>query len=460
MSTYSDIMIQESTLGQRAIIYIVGTIMAMDFMIVLTSISAYWEALGGSIKLFGLIFSLYDIAQFCVEPFLGMLVDRWNYRSVYFITVLLNTIGNILYGIAFSFRHHRPLSIALIILGRCIAGIGSGNLALGFGYIALTVPQEKRTGSFAIYRLFNTLGRFLGPFIGAFLFYVPRFNIGGLELNAFTMPAWVMFIVNIVLFIPLIFLKEPHRHDSGDQKIGLFSAIWRLGYRGVMANLLYFIAIFAFWSWFPLLIVYAVIDYHFQISNGGYYALAYAPVGWGFGVGVLILRYLKKWISDYLLLCFSPILMIVGWFLFISFTPHQAHHKAEYFIGVILITLGFSTVAAVFPSYYSKLVEKYSLTHLMTTFMALMATVASLGRGLGPLWAPVALEISYTNKTCCDFSAIRPVADCCKLSNQNIVYIVSIVLSVLLTVGDFIFLRGSDRQKERDDHTYLVNSVQ
>jgi hypothetical protein len=44
-----------------------------------------------------------------------------------------------------------------------------------------------------------------------------------------------------------------------------------LGKDGFVSNSLYFLAILAFWSWFPLVLVFAVVEYGFSPTGTAFF---------------------------------------------------------------------------------------------------------------------------------------------------------------------------------------------
>ena len=130
----------------------------------LMSIQALWYLLGGSadaLGLYGFAFGCYDLTQLLCAPLIGLAADRVAIKWVFLATVLVNIAGNLVYALAF-YRE----STAYIIVGRLIAGAGSGNLALCLHYITQATTIAERTSAIGALRIAQTIARFVGPNIG------------------------------------------------------------------------------------------------------------------------------------------------------------------------------------------------------------------------------------------------------------------------------------------------------
>eukprot|EP01064_Diplonema_japonicum_P028840 TRINITY_DN4528_c2_g2_i1.p2 TRINITY_DN4528_c2_g2~~TRINITY_DN4528_c2_g2_i1.p2 ORF type:complete len:235 (+),score=40.81 TRINITY_DN4528_c2_g2_i1:56-760(+) len=186
----------EKTSLQLALI--LGSVMAMDFMIVYLSIFEYWtEDLGGSMHAFGLVFACYDLTQLVFLPIFGVIVKRVGFRSIYIASLVFNIIGNILYSTALN--GDPDTATTRFVMGRLIAGIGSACYVLILGQLVMVVPTAHRGEGFVTFRMYTFFGRFSGPLIGYLLLYIPESSLGQLKFDGKTLPGWVVVILDIVL---------------------------------------------------------------------------------------------------------------------------------------------------------------------------------------------------------------------------------------------------------------------
>ena len=104
-----------------------------------------------------LIFA-FAFPQFLLSPFIGSLSDKFGRRPV----LLIALIG---LGLDYIFHALAP-SIALLFVGRIIAGICGASFTTASAYIADISIPEKRSQNFGLIGVAFGLGFILGPVIG------------------------------------------------------------------------------------------------------------------------------------------------------------------------------------------------------------------------------------------------------------------------------------------------------
>lgn len=126
----------------------------------------------------GYMMFIYSFMQFFFSPLLGALSDRFGRRPV----LLISLFG---FGIDYLFLGFAG-SIALLFIGRLIAGITGASFTVAGAYIADISPPEKRAQNFGIIGAAFGLGFIAGPALGAAIAQfgerVPFFAAAGLSL--------------------------------------------------------------------------------------------------------------------------------------------------------------------------------------------------------------------------------------------------------------------------------------
>lgn len=121
---------------------------------------------------------VYAIGQFVASPLLGKIGDKVGRRPVLLVSLVGQALGYFIFGLGGS--------LWMLILGRLIGGITSGNLSTSNAYIADISKPEERTKNFAIISTAWSLGLILGPALGGLFgqlsLEAPAFVAGGVTL--------------------------------------------------------------------------------------------------------------------------------------------------------------------------------------------------------------------------------------------------------------------------------------
>jgi DHA1 family tetracycline resistance protein-like MFS transporter len=121
---------------------------------------------------------IYAGGQFFAAPFLGKMGDKFGRRPVLLISLVGQALGYIIFGLGGS--------MAILLLGRLVGGITSGNLSTSNAYIADVSKPEERSRNFAMISTAWSLGLILGPALGGLFGQVsletPAFVAGGVSL--------------------------------------------------------------------------------------------------------------------------------------------------------------------------------------------------------------------------------------------------------------------------------------
>ncbi|HEV7307815.1 TCR/Tet family MFS transporter [Ensifer sp.] len=109
----------------------------------------------------GAMTALYAVMQFIFAPVLGALSDRLGRR-----TVLLISLGGA--AINYLFLAFAP-TLAMLFIGRAIAGLTSANMSVATAYITDISPQDKRARRFGLFNAMFGAGFIIGPVLGGTL---------------------------------------------------------------------------------------------------------------------------------------------------------------------------------------------------------------------------------------------------------------------------------------------------
>jgi predicted MFS family arabinose efflux permease len=169
-----------------AVIFLTVFIDLVGFGIVMPILPYYAQRFGAQGVGFGIVVSAFSLMQFLATAFLGRLSDRTGRRPILLATMLINTVGYVLFAFAGSY--------ALLLLSRVICGFAGGNISVAQAYIAdVTSPAERSRGMGTIGAAFG-LGFIVGPALGGLAHHyagpaAPGLLAAGLSLLNFAL-AW------------------------------------------------------------------------------------------------------------------------------------------------------------------------------------------------------------------------------------------------------------------------------
>lgn len=209
----------------RAAILTLGLITlcdAVEYGVVMPSLYPYLLTVAGDSMTtaeirghYGLALSVFSAASFVVKPFLGAATDRFSYKAVYSISIVIAVVGNLLYSSAAHFEQ-----LWMIPAGRAMAGVGCANTALGFSYVARVVPQRRRTAIMTGLGMAFPIGLVLGPACNLITANA-NFTVHGFVVNANNSPGvFVSTILVVLLGFILAFVTEPPTYGAEHRQVG------------------------------------------------------------------------------------------------------------------------------------------------------------------------------------------------------------------------------------------------
>lgn len=141
----------------------IGTFMAvLDSTVVNTGLPAIMGTLGASINTAEWVLTGYMLAIASVLPAAAWLSDRYGYKRIYFLSVLLFTVGSFMCG--------NSTSIEELIFWRVIEGFGCGAIMpVGMAIVSNSFPPEQRGIALGFWAIASAASISFGPSIGGYL---------------------------------------------------------------------------------------------------------------------------------------------------------------------------------------------------------------------------------------------------------------------------------------------------
>src|SRR5512138_202310 len=145
-----------------------GTFMAvLDATIVNVSLPKIMASFGVGLDKIEWVITAYMLAMAVALPTSGWLADKFGYKRLYFLGLLLFTAGSMLCG--------RSSNEDMLIVSRVIQGLGAGTIQpLGMAIITREFPPNQRGVALGFWGISAAASVSFGPLIGGFL--IDRFS--------------------------------------------------------------------------------------------------------------------------------------------------------------------------------------------------------------------------------------------------------------------------------------------
>lgn len=171
----------------------IGTFMAvLDTTIVNTGLPVIMGTLGASINTAEWVLTGYMLAIASILPAAAWLADRFGYKRIYFLSLLVFTFGSFMCG--------NSGTIQELIFWRVIEGIGCGAIMpLGMAIVSNVFSPEERGMALGFWTIASAASISFGPYIGGYLVDILNWNY----IFYVNVPVGV-----IAMFVTVILQKE------------------------------------------------------------------------------------------------------------------------------------------------------------------------------------------------------------------------------------------------------------
>ncbi len=277
----------------------------------------------------GALLAAGPLAQFISSPIVGTLSDQKGRKPLLKHTLLIMILGYLFCALGVFAE-----SLYLLLIGRIIVGIGTGNAAVVCAAIADISTPEKKAKNFGLISMASGVGFTLGPFLGGTLsnwgFATPFFFSLGCSL------------INLALVI--FFFFETH-HVRRNVHVSFTMGLKNLKKAFQIPSLrTLFLAFFFFcvgWSFYwEFIPVTWLQKYHLSTAQVGHF-FAYGAAFYALSAGLLIRPIVGKFRP-------LPILFIALSLLALAIYPLLLHRTVEIFW--IYIPIQQFLIALIFPT--------------------------------------------------------------------------------------------------------------
>jgi len=338
----------------------------LGFGVIIPILPSYSKEIGASNFMVGVIAASFSLMQFLFTPIWGSLSDRYGRRPVILGTTIVSTVAYLI------FSHATVLPI--LILSRCLSGLGSGNISAAQAYITDITPPEKRAQSMGLIGAAFGLGMIFGPPAGGLI----KSHLGVEYIGYITAGLCLLNFVLAYILLPES-LKEKNKRKIDIHLIlpvkEYVQVFYQKGKREIfLINGIYVTAFFMFQITAAL--IWKEV-YHFSEDKIGY-IFAFIGVCTTIMQGGLIGFFTRRFGEQRLLFMGTVLLMIC-----LASMPFVT---AKWFVPFELILLMFLAIAngMVGPSCLS-LLSQMSARHEQGRTLGLYQSFSSIARIIGPM---------------------------------------------------------------------------
>eukprot|EP01111_Echinosteliopsis_oligospora_P010978 TRINITY_DN3512_c0_g1_i1.p1 TRINITY_DN3512_c0_g1~~TRINITY_DN3512_c0_g1_i1.p1 ORF type:complete len:473 (+),score=97.99 TRINITY_DN3512_c0_g1_i1:1540-2958(+) len=376
-------------------IHWISLVLSFDYN-VLTTIAYFIvvQRFEDSVIMYGVVLTLNSVMETVGAIVLGWWSDRRPLREPVLAALVAIVIGNVFHLIAFKSK-----ALWLFTIGRLIAGIGGGGMAVLLAYITQNTSLSQRNRHISTLWLCNLSTNLWGPLI-CWFFVLLKLSNPEDWFNNLTAPALFTAFFTFCN-IPLV-VSWPNnlpasasvriRNESSGGWTGGWETVKMLArsLEGVGWMCLYIKFVFSLGaiSFSALASPLTGEDKTYEESNN---AAIFLLIGSMIMFGVILAKLLSRKITDYKILIISQILVIIG---VVSAFRWPADIPEDivaltFLIAAIFLTIGNSMGITLTSSVFSKVIGKNN-PH-KGTLMGWLITTGSIGRCLAPVLSTTGL---------------------------------------------------------------------
>uniref|UniRef100_A0A0M3KGN3 MFS domain-containing protein n=1 Tax=Anisakis simplex TaxID=6269 RepID=A0A0M3KGN3_ANISI len=153
----------------------------------------------------GVIVAVFSVGQTIASPVFGFWSQKTRsvkYPSI--VGVILTAFGNVLYAMLPTIKTNAKW---YMLVSRVIVGVGAGNLGVLRAYTSTASSAKDRNKAMALGIASFVIGQSIGPGMQALFTPIGEEGIwiGTVQLNVYTVPAYVMILLSIVSSFLLMF---------------------------------------------------------------------------------------------------------------------------------------------------------------------------------------------------------------------------------------------------------------
>ncbi|XP_068747049.1 major facilitator superfamily domain-containing protein 8-like [Montipora capricornis] len=383
-----------------AVVLLIGFVNYLEWAVVLTSIYPYILSLckdtSSSSVYLSLAQSLFPLGQGISQPVASVMVKKLRRIKIVLISSIIIAIcGNVTYIAASEVD-----SVALIILGRALAGLGAGSGGVAYGFIGANTSREHRTKFMSYFRVTCMAGVMTSTIASAT--FLPNFgkNILGkaTRLDEFSAPAALTILFLCICLVLVTFvLDEKDCVPIGGSNDGE-SVRRSLMSRGVLLGLMLYLlnGFVTTWVGFVLPLV-AYNHFDFNLHQYGWLMVGVSGTATISAFTVALVSKARcvagNKHSDWRVLVFSYTFMVTAIVISYLGSPSvslPAATKEPLFItGVMMVFLTYSVSGVILPS----LTTKYVAKSMMPVIMPYCIAAMSAGKVVAPLLSKAELAI-------------------------------------------------------------------
>jgi MFS transporter, DHA1 family, tetracycline resistance protein len=309
---------------------------------------------------------IYAAGQFFASPILGRISDKVGRRPVLLLSLLGQSLGYFVFGLAGS--------LWVLLLGRLIGGITSGNLSTSSAYIADISKPEERSKNFAVISTAWSLGLILGPALGGLF--------GQFSLRTPAIAAGVVSLLNVILgyfFLPESLLVDRRdKRPISPRELNPVASIGDMARKPSLGVLLLVLALFSF-AFNGINSTSAL--YMIQKFAAETWQLSVMMIMSGLSIALANSFLVPRWVPR-----FGEKKTGTSGLLGLAFFSVSVFLAPVLWLAFLLNMLGSAMSAFIFPSLTTMSVELVSPREV-GKLLGVTSAVGSLMNILGPIWA-------------------------------------------------------------------------